>query len=105
MKCNGLSERFTMNLKNDLGLGFMNLDFEQIEIGSERDNILLAKNVTQISNGLSHVQEIVTNVITVIGLTYVIIQLDWIFILLVFLTLILKQLLLDTNLNTVKSTN
>ena len=90
IKCNGLSERFTMNLKNDLGLGFMNLDFEQIEIGSERDNILLAKNVTQISNGLSHVQEIVTNVITVIGLTYVIIQLDWIFILLVFLTLILK---------------
>jgi ABC-type multidrug transport system fused ATPase/permease subunit len=89
-KCSLLAEKFTLDVKNDMGLLTMKLELADIEMASSRDIILLASNVSQVTDVMSLVQRILSNLITILGLSYIIVQLDWLFIALVIVTLLIK---------------
>ncbi|NLK76098.1 MAG: ABC transporter ATP-binding protein [Clostridiales bacterium] len=91
-KSNYLIEKFTLSLKNDIGLITMQLELINVERASNRDIISLANNVYQISSLATITQSIISNVITVLGLSYIIVRLEWVFVMLIALTLIIKAI-------------
>ena len=78
---------FSSKLRNEIGKISMRLELKDIESPKARDTIQMANKAADLTNTMGLVQNIVSNVITVIGLAYIIVQLDWLFILLVVVTL------------------
>jgi len=84
------SELFASKLKNEIGKISMDLEVKDIENTETRDMIRMAKNATELTATMSLVQNIVSNIITIAALAYIIVQLDWLFIVLVAISLIVR---------------
>jgi len=80
---------FSSKLKNEIGKIAMWFELKDIENTKVRDTIQMANKATELTDAIGIVQNVISNVITVIGLIYIIIQLDWLFILLVIVTLVI----------------
>jgi ABC-type multidrug transport system fused ATPase/permease subunit len=71
----------------------MRLELKDIESTKARDMVRLANRASELTNAMGLVQSIVSNVITIIGLAFIIVRLDGLFILLVVVTLSIKTIL------------
>ena len=89
-KCKLCAEKLPKKLRNEIGGIIMELELKDIESSNFRDIIQLANNATGLTQTIGLLQNIVSNIITIIGLTYIIVQLDYLFVLLVCGTLIIK---------------
>lgn len=81
------AEKFTRKLRNEIGKITTELELKDMESAASRDIIQMANNASALTGTMGLVQNIVANMITVSGLTYIIVRLDWLFILMVALTL------------------
>ena len=81
---------FSTKLKNEIGKISMRLELKDIESAKARDIIQMAGKASEITTAMGLIQNILSNIITIFGLVYIIIQLDWLFILLVAITLVVK---------------
>lgn len=89
------AELFIKKLKYEIGNVAMQMELSDIENPSTQDIIQMASKATELVNITISVQKIISYVITIIGLVYLIIKLDSIFIFLVFLTLGIKLFFLS----------
>lgn len=87
---------FSSKLKNEIGRTAMRLELKDIESTHARDMINMANKAAELTNAMGLIQNIISNIITVLGLAYIIIQLDWLFILLVAVTLTVKIIFVYT---------
>lgn len=78
-----LTERFSKQLKFSIGKLAMEIELKEIESGKSSDIIRLASNTTKLTETMGLIRKIISNVITISGLAYIIMKLDWSFILLV----------------------
>ena len=81
---------FSSNLKNEIGKISMRLELKDIESPKAQDMIQLANKAADLTGAMGLVQNIASNIITISGLAYIIVRLDWLFILLVAVTLTIK---------------
>ena len=81
---------FSSKLRNEIGKISMRLELKDIESPKARDTIQMANKAADLTGAMGIVQNIISSIITAIGLIYIIVQLDWLFILLVAAILILK---------------
>lgn len=86
---------FSSKLKNEIGKIAMRLDLKDIESTKTRDMIRLANRAAELTNSLELVQNIISNIITIAGLAFIIVRLDWLFILLVVATLFIKTIIVQ----------
>lgn len=91
-KCEFYIDRFSKKIRLETGNITMSLPLEDMEGVNYRDKLTLANNITQITDVMGLLQSIIANLITIIGLVAIIIRLDFIFVLLVFVTLCIKVL-------------
>lgn len=89
-KCNFYSEQFSRKIKYKIGVLSMQKDLNEIESSSFKELVLLANNAASLTGTIGLVQGIISNVITISGLMYIIVKLEWIFILLIGITLTIK---------------
>ena len=81
---------FAKRLKSKIGLISMDLELKDIENPSSRHIIEMAGRAADLTEAMTLVRNIISNIFTVVGLSYIIIQLDWLFILFVAATVIIK---------------
>lgn len=81
---------FSSKLRNEIGKMSMRLKLKDIESPQSRDMIEMANKAAELTNAMKLVQNIISNIITIAGLAYIIVQLDWLFIVLVVITLTVK---------------
>lgn len=86
------AEKFSKKLRFEIGKITMGLELKDIESASFRDIIGMANNAAGLTVTMGLVQNIIANIITITGFAYIIIQLDYLFILLVAVTLSVKIL-------------
>lgn len=86
------AERFSLKLRHEIGSIAMDMPLERIESPEVRDAIVLANKVADLSSAMKIAQAILSNIISIAGLAYIIISLEWIFIPLVGVTLLIKNL-------------
>lgn len=84
------AEKFSKKLRFEIGKITMELAFKDIESANFRDIIGMANNAAGLTVTMSLVQNIIANIITIAGFAYIIIQLDYLFILLVAVILSVK---------------
>jgi len=81
---------FSSKLKNEIGKISMRLELKDIESPQAQDMIQLANKAADLTGAMGLVQNIASNIITISGLAYIIVRLDWLFILLVAVILTIK---------------
>lgn len=86
-----IAERFTLKLKEEIGTISSLVDLEDVEKTSFKDIVIMGSKASTITHTLDLVQIIITNILTLISLTYIIAQLDLLFFLIVALTFIIKS--------------
>lgn len=86
------TNRFIKSIHQQIGDFAMSLPFEMIESAEYRDKLMMSNNITQVAGVIDLLQNIISSIITIIGLSAIIAHLDMIFILLVFLILGFKVL-------------
>ena len=89
-KSDMLATTFSSKLKNRIGVMAMQLELKDIESTTARDAIHMAGKAAGLTSAMGIVQNIVSNIITIAGLVYLIVQVDWLFILLVIAVLAVK---------------
>ncbi len=92
---NGISlftNRFIKNMRQQTGDITMSLPLEMVEGAEYRDRLIMSNNITQITGVMDLLQNIISSIITIIGLSAIIARLDIIFVILVCLTLGFKVL-------------
>ena len=88
---------FSSKLKNEIGKISMRLEVKDIESPQAQDIIQMANKAAELTNAMGLLQNIVSNIITILGLAYIIVRLDWLFILLVAVTLTVKIIFVYNN--------
>ena len=83
-------DRFSKKLQLATGCITMSMPLADMEGANFSDKLAMANNVVQVTNAAGLLQNIIANVITIIGLAVIITHLDIIFVLLVCLTLLVK---------------
>lgn len=101
-KCTYYSEQFSRKIKYKIGILSMQKELNEIESSGFRELILLANNATSLTSTMGLVQGIISNFITIAGLMYIIAKLEWIFILLIGMTLSIKILCVILHFNYTK---
>ena len=86
-KSNMRAITFSSKLRNEIGKIAMRLELKDIESTKAKDTIQMANKAADLTGAIGIVQDIISNILTVAGLIYIIVQLDWMFILLVVITL------------------
>lgn len=81
---------FSAKLKKRVGYNSMHIELQDIEDPKIRDIIRLAGRAAELTNTMRTIEGIVADVIAIFGLVWIIIRLDFLFILLVLLTLTAK---------------
>jgi len=81
---------FSSKLRNEIGKIAMHVELKDIESPKSRNIIQMANKASELTNAMGLVQNIVSNMIAIAGLAYIIVTLDWLFILLVAVTLLIK---------------
>ncbi|MCL1793949.1 MAG: ABC transporter ATP-binding protein/permease [Oscillospiraceae bacterium] len=81
---------FSSKLRNEIGKISMRLELKDIESPQAQDIMQMANKAADLTGAMGLVQNIVSNIITILGLVYIIVWLDWLFILLVAVTLTIK---------------
>jgi ABC-type multidrug transport system fused ATPase/permease subunit len=84
------ADLFSKGLKNEIGKISMKLELKDIESPESKDMIQMASKASELTNAMGLVQSIISNIITIIGLVYIVVRLDWLFIILIFITLSVK---------------
>ncbi|GHV11294.1 hypothetical protein FACS1894219_02230 [Clostridia bacterium] len=87
-----LAEKFSRELKFEIGQTAMALELSNVESAEVKDIIGLANNAIGLTIILSIVQNMISTVVSVIGYAVIIIQADWIFLLFVAAVLGLKAI-------------
>ena len=83
-------DHFSKKLQLATGSITMSMPLADMEGANFSDKLAMANNVVQVTNAAGLLQNIIANVITIIGLAVIITRLDIIFVLLVCLTLLVK---------------
>lgn len=83
---------FSSKLRNEIGKISMRLELKDIENPQSQDMIQMANKAAELTGVMELVQTIISNIITITGLAYIIVRLDWIFIFLVTTILIIKAI-------------
>lgn len=86
------ADRFAKKIRFEVGKITMRLDLSAVESPEQQDTILLAKNAERLVNSFSVFQEIISNSITIIALTILVIRLDILFLGAIALVLSIKIL-------------
>lgn len=86
------TNRFINNMRQQTGNITMSLPLEMVEGAEYRDKLMMSNNITQITGVIDLLQNIISSIITIIGLSAIIVRLDIIFVILVNLTLGFKVL-------------
>lgn len=94
-KSNLYTEKFSNKLRFEIGKITTEVELKDIESSSFRDIIQLANNASGLTGTIGLVQNIISNIITIMGMVYIIVQLDFLFILLVAFTLVVKSLFVN----------
>lgn len=81
---------FSSRLRNEIGKISMRLELKDVESPKAQDIIQMANKAADLTGAMGLVQNIISSVITIAGLAYIIVRLDWLFILLVAVTLTVK---------------
>ena len=81
---------FSSKLKNEIGKLAMRLELKDIESPQSQDTIQMANKAAELTGAMGLMQNIISNIITIAGLSYIIVRLNWLFVLLVAMTLIFK---------------
>ncbi len=92
-RCRVLQERFPKKLQGDIGRTVMSLELWRVESASFRDLVRLAGNAAGLTQSMTLLREILSGAVSILLLSYVIIQLDFLFVALVLGTLTVKILL------------
>lgn len=83
---------FSKKIKNKIGSISMSLDLQEIEGPDTQNLIKLANKATELTSSLSYIQNIISNFITIIGLVYITLRFEFIFIIFICITLFVKIL-------------
>lgn len=86
------SDLFSKRLKNEIGKISMRMELKDIERPEAQDTIKLANEATELTKSMGLVQNILSNIITIIGVAYIVIRLNFIIIILLVFTLSVKVL-------------
>lgn len=86
------ADNFSKKLRFEIGKITMRLELKDIESAGFHDVIGMANNAADLTTTMGSFQNIISNIITIVGLSYIVIQLDSLFILLVAVTLSVKIL-------------
>ncbi len=81
---------FSAKMRNEIGRIAMRLELKDIESPKSQEIIQMANKAADLTNAMGLVQNIVSNIVTIAGLSFIIVRLDWLFILLVTGTLMIK---------------
>lgn len=84
------ADKFTEQLRYEIGKITMHLEMKDIETASSREVIGLAANAADLTATLAISQQMISNVITICGLAVITASLDWIFLSCVAVVLIIK---------------
>ena len=91
-KINVSANRFAKKLRLDIGETIMDLDIVDIEKSSYKDIAYMAKNAENLTSSISLFQQIISNIVTIIGLSVIVVELDGMFFFAVGLVLAFKIL-------------
>lgn len=81
---------FAAKLKKTVGCNAMYLDLKDVEQPQMHDVIHLAGRAAELPNTMNIVERIIANAITVLSLSWMILRLDFLFVILVLITLVIK---------------
>ncbi|NLZ36957.1 MAG: ABC transporter ATP-binding protein [Clostridiales bacterium] len=81
---------FSSKIKKSVGYNSMHIELSDIEDPKTRDIIRLAGRAADLTNTMGIIEGIVSDVIAILGLAWIVMRLDFLFILLVLLTLTAK---------------
>ena len=84
------AEMFSSKLKGEIGKTAMRMELKDVESPKARDRIRMANKAAELTEAMGIIQNIASSVITIAGLAFVIVRLDWFFILLVAIILAVK---------------
>lgn len=90
-KSSFLVDCFSKKLREETGKITMSLPLENMEGADFSDKLAMANNITQVISAVGALQKIIASILTILGLSVIITQLDFIFILLVCATLSIKS--------------
>lgn len=86
------ADRFIKKIRKQTGEITMSLPLYEMEGARFKERLSLANNATELTSIVGSLQKIVTSIITIVGLSVIIVRADIIFIMLVFISLSVKTL-------------
>ncbi|MDD4593090.1 MAG: ABC transporter ATP-binding protein [Parabacteroides sp.] len=86
------ADRFMKKLRYDIGKITMSMELSEIERAETAEVVNLAKKASTITETLAYLQRMISNAITVVGLSYIIARLDFLFLITVLIVVGLKSL-------------
>ena len=92
-KMNICLSKFTFRLQMEVGKAAMNADMKEIENAVYKEEIIMAGNISNISSIMTILQNLISAIVTIVGLAYIIVRMNVLFFLLVGFTLSIKIIL------------
>lgn len=86
------ADRFTKKLRFEIGKITMSMELSEIESTKTAEVVNLAKKASNLTETLAFLQRMISNAITVVGLSYMIARLDFLFLITVLIVVGLKSL-------------
>lgn len=83
---------FSKKVKNKIGSISMQLEFQNLENPEIRDLIKLASKTSEITDSLLYIQNIISSLFTISGLTYLTLRFNSVFIIIIILTFLIKAI-------------